>query len=106
MGEILSERDWLLVAECVDPETDEHALLLAHDRALRRERDEALAVLTELAHWWTERGEPPESTRRMMERAAAAVAPCDHRYPNPNGAGFHVDQCLNCGEWRKAPRGD
>lgn len=28
---------------------------------------------------------------------------CAHRYPPPNGQGFHPDQCLDCLAWRRDP---
>lgn len=53
----------------------------------------------------------PEFTARL-ERLMRDEAPvlarlaefddCDHSYPEPNGAGFPVDQCLKCGLFRTA----
>ena len=40
--------------------------------------------------------------RAVARTALARPSPTEHehRYPQPNGQGFHPDQCLDCLEWK------
>ncbi len=56
-------------------------------RGLPADAAYAGSVFTELAHL-AALSSPPSPTEH------------EHRYPQPNGQGFHPDQCLDCLEWK------